>query len=148
MRFFLIIIKLVKVTDDIVRLIAQEGNIVVVASVDALGIPNISPRYVMTILDDEKLVFADVYMNKTFTNIKRWPKVTAAIVDKVRRGGFQLKGEAEEITDQDIISQCAKKLEELKFDSGPAYVWALRVMEIYSITPSESSRLPLFSAYR
>jgi hypothetical protein len=138
---------MVKISDTIVSLIAHEGNVVVVASTDALGMPNISPRYVMMMLDDEKLVFADVYMNKTFTNIKRWPKVAAAIVDKVNRGGFQLKGDAEEIKDKEIISQCAKKLKELKFDSEPAFVWSLNVKEIYSIVPSESSKLPLITVY-
>lgn len=135
-----------QISDEIIHLIAKEGNIVVVATIDTLGIPNISPRYVMAILDD-KIVFADAYRNKTFTNIKRWPKVTAAIVDKVNRGGFQLKGDAEEITDPELISACAKKLKELKFDSGPVSVWALKVNEIYSIKPSESSKFPLFSAY-
>ncbi|MBM2852996.1 MAG: putative pyridoxamine 5'-phosphate oxidase FMN-binding protein [Candidatus Nitrosotenuis sp.] len=135
-----------QISDEIVHLIAKEGNIVVVATIDVLGMPNISPRYVMAILDD-KLVFADAYRNKTFTNIKRWPKVTAAIVDKVNRSGFQLKGDAEEITDPELISECTKKLKELKFDSGPVLVWALKVKEIYSIKPSESSKFPLFSAY-
>src|SRR3990167_5916935 len=136
---------MVKISDNIVSLIAHEGNVILVASTDAFGIPNISPRYVIMILDDEKLVFADAYRNKTFTNIKRWPKVTAAIVDKVNRGGFQLKGDAEEITDPELISECTKKLKELKFDSGPVLVWALKVKEIYSIKPSESSKFPLFS---
>lgn len=139
---------MVKLSDEIVSLIAKEGNVVILASVDASGIPNISPRYVMMILEDEKLVFADVYMNKTFANIKKWPKVAAAIVDKANRGGFQLKGDVEEITDPVVISQCAKKLKELKFDSGPAFVWTLNVKEIYSIIPSESSKMPLFSVYR
>ena len=135
-----------QISDEIVHLIAKEGNVVVVATIDALGVPNISPRYAMAILGD-KIVFADAYKNKTFTNIKRWPKVTAAIVDKVNRGGFQLKGDAEEITDPELIAECAKKLKELKFDSGPILVWALKVKEIYSIKPSESSKAPLFSAY-
>ena len=138
---------MVKISDEIISLIAKEGNVVVLASVNASGIPNISPRYVMMTLGDEKLVFADLYMNKTFTNIKRWPKVAVAIVDKVNRGGFQLKGDVEEITDPVIISQCAEKLRDLKFDSVPFFVWALNVKEIYSIVPSELSKMPLFSAY-
>ncbi len=135
-----------QIDDEIVHLIAKEGNVVVVATIDALGMPNISPRYVMAVLDD-KIVFADAYRNKTFTNIRRWPKVTVAVVDRVNRGGFQLKGDAEEITDPELISECTKKLKELKFDSGPVSVWALIVKEIYSIKPSESSKLPLFSVY-
>ncbi|WKT58671.1 pyridoxamine 5'-phosphate oxidase family protein [Candidatus Nitrosotenuis chungbukensis] len=135
-----------QIDDEIVHLIAKEGNVVVVATIDALGVPNISPRYVMAVLG-EKIVFADAYRNKTFTNIRRWPKVTVAVVDRVNRGGFQLKGDAEEITDPELISECTKKLKELKFDSGPVSVWALIVKEIYSIKPSESSKLPLFSVY-
>lgn len=135
-----------QIDDEIVHLIAREGNMVVVATIDALGMPNISPRYVMAILGD-RMVFADAYRNKTFTNIRRWPKVTVAIVDKVNRGGFQLKGDAEEVTDSGLISECTKKLKDLKFDSEPVSVWALIVKEIYSIKPSKSSKLPLFSAY-
>jgi hypothetical protein len=138
---------MVKISDEIVQLIIREGNIVSIGSVDALGTPNISPRYVMAILDDEKLVFADAYMNKTYANVKIWPKVTAAIIDKANRAGFQLKGDAEEITDPGLIGQCVKKLKELGFESGPVKVWALNVKEIYSIKPSESSKLPLISAY-
>ncbi len=139
---------MVKIPDEIIQLLIKEGNIVVVGSVDVSGIPNISPRYVMSILDNERLVFADAYMNKTFANIKRWPKVTAAIVDKVNRGGFQLKGDAQEISDPQLNSQCAKKLDELGFDAGPVMIWTLNVNEIYSIKPSEESKYPLFSAYR
>lgn len=138
---------MVKISDEIVRLIAKEDNVVVLASVNASGIPNISPRYVMMILDDEKLVFADLYMNKTFANIKKWSKVAVAIVDKANRGGFQLKGDVEKITDPNIIVQCTKKLKVLKFDSIPIFVWALGVREIYSIAPSALSKMPLFSVY-
>jgi hypothetical protein len=137
----------VKVTDEIVQLIIREGNVVLVGSVDRLGNPNISPRYVMAILEDEKIVFADAFMNKTFANIQSWPKVTVAIVDKVNRGGFQLKGDVEEVSDPDIVAQAAKKLKELGFPATNPVVWALSIKEVYSIKPSESSKNPLISAY-
>ncbi|MFY9301422.1 MAG: pyridoxamine 5'-phosphate oxidase family protein [Candidatus Nitrosotenuis sp.] len=138
---------MVKVTDEIVQLIIREENVVLVGSVDILGIPNISPRYVMAILDDEKIVFADAFMNKTYANVKTWPRVTVAIVDKANRAGFQLKGDAEEITDKEIIAQAKQKLRDLGFETGPTLVWALNIKEIYSIKPSEKSKNPLISAY-
>jgi predicted pyridoxine 5'-phosphate oxidase superfamily flavin-nucleotide-binding protein len=138
---------LVKLTDEIVSLVIKEGNVVYVGSVDRLGVPNISPRYVMAILDDEKMIFADVFMNKTYANIKSWPKVTVAIVDKINRSGFQLKGDVEEITDPNLILQAKNKLRELGFTTGPTVVWAIIIKEIYSIKPSESSKLPLMSGY-
>lgn len=138
---------MVKITDDIVALIIREGNVVYVGSVDRHGNPNISPRYVIAILDDEKMVFADAFMNKTYANIKAWPKVTIAVVDKINRGGFQLKGDVEEITDPDLILQAKNKLRDLDFTTGPTLVWAVNIKEIYSIKPSESSKMPMMSGY-
>ena len=138
---------MVKVNDEIVQLIIKQGNVVLVGSVDRMGTPNISPRYVMAILEDEKIVFADAYMNKTYANVKSWPKITVAIVDQANRAGFQLKGDAEEITDPAVTAQATQKLKALGFKSGPATVWALDVKEIYSIKPSEKSKEPLISAY-
>ncbi|MEM2160590.1 MAG: pyridoxamine 5'-phosphate oxidase family protein [Candidatus Nitrosotenuis sp.] len=138
---------MVKVNDEIVQLIIRQDNIVLVGSVDRAGIPNISPRYVMAILDDEKIVFADAYMNKTYANVKSWPKITVAIVDQANRSGFQLKGDVEEITDPNIVGQATQKLKDLGFPCGPASVWALNIKEIYSIKPSEKSKEPLISAY-
>jgi predicted pyridoxine 5'-phosphate oxidase superfamily flavin-nucleotide-binding protein len=138
---------MVKVTDEIVQLIIREGNVVLVGSVDRLGNPNISPRYVMAILEDEKIVFADAFMNKTFANIQSWPKVTVAIVDKANRGGFQLKGDVEEVDDPDVVTQAQHKLKDLGFPTTHPIVWALNIKEIYSIKPSESSKNPLISAY-
>lgn len=138
---------MVKVTDEIVQLIIREGNVVLVGSVDRLGNPNISPRYVMAILEDEKIVFADAFMNKTFANIRSWPKVTVAIVDKANRGGFQLKGDVEEVNDPDVVTQAQHKLKDLGFPADHPIVWVLNIKEIYSIKPSESSKNPLISAY-
>lgn len=138
---------MVKLSDEIVHLIIRQRNVVFVGSVDRMGIPNISPRYVMAILDDEKVVFADAYMNKTYANVRSWPKITVAIVNKDNRSGFQLKGDAEEIADPDVIAQATQKLMDLGFPSKPALVWALSIKEIYSIKPSEKSKEPLMSAY-
>jgi len=138
---------LVKVSDEIVQLIIRQGNLVLVGSVDVMGIPNISPRYVMAILDDEKIVFVDVYLNKTYSNIKSWSKVTVAVVDSMNRTGFQLKGDAEEITDAELNAQAAKKLKEIGFKGEPIRVWGVNIKEIYSIKPSEKSKDPLISAY-
>ena len=50
-------------------LILKNDNVVLVGSVDAKGVPNISPRFVLAVIEDEKLLFADAFKNKTFNNI-------------------------------------------------------------------------------
>jgi len=138
---------LVQIDEDIIRLIIKQENIVLVGSVSSAGIPNISPRYVLGILHNEKLLFADAFENKTFQNINAWPKVTVAVFDKETQGGYQLKGEAEGVTDPKSISQAETRLREFGFSEKPKKVWTLAVKEIFSLEPSSKSKHP-FSYYR
>lgn len=139
---------LVKIDEDIMRLIIKQGNIVLVGSVNANGIPNISPRYVLGILQNEKLLFADAFENKTFHNINAWPKVAVAVLDRDTQGGYQLKGDAEEVKDLQLILQAESRLKEFGIDLKPKKVWVLNVKELYSLEPSTKSRYPFGSYYR
>jgi len=137
---------LTKIDEDVIRLIIKQEYIVLVGSVSGAGIPNISPRYVLGILQDEKLLFADAFENKTFQNVNAWPKVTVAIFDKDTQGGYQLKGEAERATDPKLIAQAESRLREFGFLEKPKKVWTFLVKEVYSLEPSSRSRHP-FSYY-
>lgn len=138
---------MVQIDEDIIRLIIKQDHIVLVGSVSAEGIPNISPRYVLGILQNEKLLFADAFENKTFHNINAWPRVSVAIFDRDTQGGYQLKGSAENVTDQKLISQAEKRLKEFGIYEKPKKVWALAIKEVYSLEPSSRSRSPV-SYYR
>jgi hypothetical protein len=139
---------LAQLDEDIIRLIIKQQNIVLVGSVSADGIPNISPRYVLGILNNEKLLFADAFTNKTFHNINAWPRVTVAIFDKDTQGGYQLKGSAEEVSDQKLVSQAETRLKEFGIYEKPKKVWALAIKEIFSLEPSAKSRFPFSPYYR
>ena len=138
---------LVQIPEEALRLIVKADNVVLIGSVDAKGIPNISPRFVLAILENERLLFADAFKNKTFANLKGWNKVTAAVIDRETMGGFQLKGEGVEIKDKDLIKQATDKLMEFGFNTKPQRAWTLVVKEIYSLKPSSKSKVPLISAY-
>ncbi len=134
--------------EDVIRLIIKQEHIVLVGSVSADGIPNISPRYVLGILQNEKLLFADAFTNKTFHNINAWPRVTVAIFDRDTLGGYQLKGSAEEVTDPKLISQAETRLKEFGILEKPKKVWTLAVKEMFSLEPSAKSRNPFSPYYR
>ncbi|MEW6603276.1 MAG: pyridoxamine 5'-phosphate oxidase family protein [Thermoproteota archaeon] len=138
---------MVQIDEDIIRLIIKQNHIVLVGSVSVKGVPNISPRYVLGILQNEKLLFADAFENKTFHNINAWPRATVAIFDRDTQAGYQLKGSAENITDPKLISQAETKLVEFGIQVKPKKVWALAVKEVFSLEPSPKSRYP-WSYYR
>lgn len=111
-------------------------------SVSKDGIPNISPRYVLGILDSENLLFADAFENKTFHNINIWPHVTVAIFDRDTQGGYQLKGRAENVSEPRLILQAETRLKEFGFQEKPKKIWTLAVKEKFSLEPSAKSRQP------
>jgi predicted pyridoxine 5'-phosphate oxidase superfamily flavin-nucleotide-binding protein len=133
---------LVQIDEDIIRLIIGQEHVVFVGSVSAEGIPNISPRYVLGILNNEKLLFADAFENKTFQNINAWSRVTVAVFDRNTQGGYQLKGIAENVTDPKLASQAETRLKEFGIYEKPKKVWTLTVKEVFSLEPSARSRYP------
>ena len=139
---------MVQIPEEVLRLLIRNDNVVLVGSVDKAGVPNISPRFVLGIVgDNSQFLFGDLFENKTFANLMSWNKVTASVVDKDTMGGFQLKGEASEVTDDELVTLANSKLKEHGFASKPHRVWVLDVKEIFSSKPSGESKTPLISAY-
>ena len=138
---------MVKIPEEAVTLILKNDNVVLVGSVDSKGVPNIAPRFVLAVIEDEKLLFADAFKNKTFDNIKAWRKVTVSIMDKETMGGFQLKGDAEEVTDRELVAQANAKLLGYGIAAKPQRAWVLSVNSVYSLKPESRSKAPIISAY-
>jgi uncharacterized protein len=139
---------MVQIPEDVIRLLIKNDNVALIGSVDKAGIPNISPRFVLGIVgDNNRLLFADAFENKTFTNLLAWNRITASVIDKDSMEGYQLKGEASEVTDGELVSLASQKLKEHGFNSESHRVWVLDVKEIFSSKPSADSRSPLISAY-
>lgn len=139
---------MVQIPEEILRLLIKNDNVALIGTVDKAGIPNISPRFVLGIVgNNDRLLFADLFENKTLANLTAWNKVTASVIDAETMGGFQLKGEASEVTDGELVQQANSKLKEHGFGTKPHRVWVLEVKEIFSSQPSGDSKLPLISAY-
>jgi predicted pyridoxine 5'-phosphate oxidase superfamily flavin-nucleotide-binding protein len=81
----------VKLTDDMKRVV-DEQRLAFVATVDADGTPNLSPKGTIAVLDDDHLMFADLASPHTVENVRRNPSVEVNVVDPVTRTGYRFKG--------------------------------------------------------
>jgi predicted pyridoxine 5'-phosphate oxidase superfamily flavin-nucleotide-binding protein len=139
---------MVQIPEEVIRLLIKNDNVALIGSVDKAGIPNISPRFVLGIIgNNDRMLFADLFENKTLANLEAWNKVTASVIDVETMGGYQLKGEASEVTDAELEQQANAKLKEHGFATKPHRIWVLDVKEIFSSQPRSDSKLPLISAY-
>jgi len=83
-----------KLTQQMKQVIKQQP-VVFVATSDDLGRPNVSPKGALKIVDDDKLVFADLCSLKTRANLQTNPRMAVAAVDPLTYVGYQFRGWAE-----------------------------------------------------
>jgi uncharacterized protein len=68
-----------------------------VATADSKGVPNVVPKGNLAVLDDNHLVFADLYSLQTRKNLKGNPQIAITVVNPAGYAGYQIKGRAEVI---------------------------------------------------
>jgi len=65
-----------------------------VATSDKKGVPNVVPKGDMAILDDDQIVFADLYSHQTKKNLLENPKIAITAINPAGYKGYQIKGTA------------------------------------------------------
>jgi predicted pyridoxine 5'-phosphate oxidase superfamily flavin-nucleotide-binding protein len=82
---------------DAVREAARRSVLCWLATVDAEGQPNVSPKEVWTIADDQHVVVAHIASPISARNIAQQPQVCLSFVDVFVQKGFKLVGTAREV---------------------------------------------------
>ncbi len=80
-------------TADMKRVVAEQ-KLGFVATVNADGTPNLSPKGTMQVLDDQHIIFADIRSPGTMANISGRPTMEINFVDPFSRKGYRFKGTA------------------------------------------------------
>ena len=70
-----------------------------VATVSSDGTPNLSPKGTIAILDDSRLVFANIRSPKTIENLANNPSIEINVIDPFSRMGYRFKGLAKILSD-------------------------------------------------
>ena len=84
-----------------VRETARRSVLCWLATVDAEGQPNVSPKEVWAIADDEHVVVAHIASPMSARNIAQQPQVCLSFVDVFVQKGFKLLGTAHEVCADD-----------------------------------------------
>jgi hypothetical protein len=72
-----------------------------VATVSSNGSPNLSPKGTIVILDDSRLVFANIRSPQTVENLTKNPSIEINVIDPFSRIGYRFKGIASILSDGD-----------------------------------------------
>jgi len=64
------------------------------ATVDAAGVPNVSPKEIFDSYNDDRIVIADIASSNSVRNIRAHPAVCVSFIDVFRQRGFKIVGTA------------------------------------------------------
>ena len=92
-----------KLTDAVKKAILEQ-EILPVATSNKDKIPNVVYIKYLKVVDDQTVLIADNYLNKTRDNILDNGKIAFAVRDD-EKGSYQIKGTAERITQGDMFEE-------------------------------------------
>ncbi|MDR3577617.1 MAG: pyridoxamine 5'-phosphate oxidase family protein [Anaerolineaceae bacterium] len=132
----------VKIPAEVKAFMTGKQGWVATASKD--GIPNIAIKGSLRVMDDEHLLFADLFSLKTRKNLEENPKVAVMVFDPETRKGYSLKGQAEMISSGPIYDQMVEILKQapMKFPP-PKYAVKITVEAVYdqSVGPEAGKQI-------
>ena len=108
------------------------------------GVPNVTPKGSVRVLDDQHVVFADLFSLKTRQNLEKNPSVAVTVVDAATHKGYQIKGNAELISSGPLYDQMAQQLKQSAPSlPAPIYVVKIAVEAVYdqSVGPDAGKQI-------
>jgi len=96
------------------------------------GMPNLSIKGSLRMLDDGHLVFADIYSLKTRKNLQENPKVAIMVYEEASRRGYAFKGSAEMVASGPLFDQTVEGIKKVMPQlPTPKYVVKVTIESIF-----------------
>ena len=86
------------------------GKLGWVATASSDGVPNVTPKGSVKLLDEQHVLFADLFSLKTRKNLEENTKVAVTVIDAATGKGYQLKGTAEVLSSGPLFEETAKRI--------------------------------------
>jgi len=123
------------VITDAMKRVVDRQKLGYVATVSPDGTPNLSPKGTVTVLDEDRIVFADIRSPGTVANLRVNPNVEINVVDPFVRKGYRFKGRAEVLFSGPEFTNLVSFLSGRGLSDAPRRVRAIVVVRVESARP-------------
>lgn len=96
-----------------------KGKMAWVATAASDGMPNTTPKGSVRVIDDEHVIFADLFSRKTRENLRANPKVAVTVADMTTYKGYQIKGSAEILESGLLFEQMREEIKKAPMKLPP-----------------------------
>jgi len=121
-----------------------KGKMAWVATAASDGMPNTTPKGSVRVIDDEHVIFADLFSRKTRENLRANPKVAVTVADMTTYKGYQIKGSAEILESGLLFERMAEEIKKAPMKLPPLqYVVQITVEAVYdqSVGPDAGKQI-------
>lgn len=120
------------------------GKLAWVATASRDGEPNVTPKGTLKLMDEQHVLFADLFSLKTRKNLQENDKVAVTVVDTATAKGYQIKGTAELVSSGPLYDQMAEQLKQSSPSlPSPKYAVKIAVESVYdqSVGPDAGKQI-------
>lgn len=97
------------------------GKLAWVATVSSDGVPNVTPKGSLQLMDENHVLFADLFSLKTRKNLLENSRIAVTVVDAATGKGYQIKGTAEVIGSGPLFNDTQEKLKAIPKQLPPLH---------------------------
>lgn len=113
------------------KIISEQLSLIVTVSKE--GQPNVAPKGTMRVLNDEELVYAEIFGGTTLQNILDNPEaIMVAAVDRGTKELVRLRGKAEVIGEGELYEKIVEQVEAKRGFPKPKAAVKIEITEIIS----------------
>ena len=120
--------------DDEIRNFVNFQKLGYVATISSDGSPNLSPKGTIAILDDSRLVFANIRSPQTVQNLIKNPSIEINVIDPFSRMGYRFKGIASIFSDGDDFKKLLDYYEKKEIKSKISEIIVVDVKSFSKVT--------------
>ena len=120
--------------DDELKKLVNFQKLGYVATVSSDGTPNLSPKGTIAILDDSRLVFANIRSPKTIKNLTNNPSIEINVIDPFSRMGYRFKGLANILSDGEDFENILDYFKQKGIKSTISHIVVIDVTSFSEIT--------------
>ncbi|MDX9745198.1 MAG: pyridoxamine 5'-phosphate oxidase family protein [Syntrophales bacterium] len=118
---------------SVIKELIETNKLAFIATTDANGAPNVSPKSTFSIIDDETFMFAEIMSTRTRENLLKNPKIAIYFFDKEKNEGCQVKGTAEMLSSGELFDEMNEALS--YFSRKANYVVKVTVEDLFPWPP-------------
>ncbi len=120
--------------DDEIKNFVNFQKLGYVATVSSDGTPNLSPKGTISILDDSRMVFANIRSPQTIENLSQNPSIEINVIDPFSRSGYRFKGLAKILSSGDEFKDILDYFEKKGIQSKISHVIVVDVKSFSEVT--------------